>query len=172
MSIEIVLLQPEQPGNAGAIGRTCLCAGAHLHMIRPFGFHTDEKSVRRAGLDYWPRLAPKEYVSYDAFLAAHPGARIWYLTTKAPRTIADVSYADGDFLMFGRESAGIPEEILAAHPDRCVRIPMAPGERSLNLASSVSIALYEALRQLGYPGLESEGHLHRLAWQEPAGGDA
>ena len=157
MSIGIVLHEPEQPGNTGAIGRTCICAGASLHMIRPFGFHTDEKSLRRAGLDYWHRLDVREYSTYEAFLAAHPDARIWYVTTKAPRTIAEGDYRDGDFLMFGKESAGIPEEILRQHPDRCVRIPMRQKERSLNLANAAAIALYEALRQLDYPGLEKAG---------------
>ena len=155
MSMHVVLLEPEQPGNAGAIGRTCLCAGAKLHLIRPFGFHTDDKSLRRAGLDYWPRLGVKEYTNYTDFLARHPDARIWYLTTKAPRTIAEAAYHDGDFLLFGKESAGIPEEILRAHPERCVRIPMMPEERSLNLSSSVAIALYEALRQGNYAGLQA-----------------
>ena len=166
MSFEIVLHQPEQPGNTGAIGRTCICAGATLHLIRPLGFLTDEKSVRRAGLDYWPRLGVREYESYEAFLTAHPGARIWYLTTKARRTIAEGDYHDGDFLMFGKESAGIPEEILAAHPDWCVRIPMAAGERSLNLSNAAAVALYEALRHTGYAGLEKTGELHRLAWKD------
>ena len=166
MSIHIVLLEPEQPGNAGAIGRTCLCAGAELHMIRPFGFHTDDRSVRRAGLDYWPRIGVKEYINYEDFLEQHPQARIWFLTTKARQTIADVRYRDGDFLMFGRESAGIPEEILLQHPDRCVRIPMREGERSLNLSNAAAVALYEALRQTGYAGLVTHGELHRHSWDE------
>ena len=160
MSLGIILHEPEQPGNAGAIGRTCMCAGAELHLIHPLGFHTSERAVERAGLDYWPRLAPREYNSYEDFLAQHPGARIWYVTTKGSQTIADAFYRDGDFLMFGKESAGIPDEILAAHPERCVRIPMRRGERSLNLANAAAIALYEALRQLDYKGLEQtdEGH--------------
>ena len=153
MSLGIILHEPEQPGNTGAIGRTCMCAGASLHLIRPFGFYTNEKSLKRAGLDYWPRLAPREYNSYEDFLAAHPDARIWYVTTKGKQTIADADYKDGDYLMFGKESAGIPKEILDAHPDRCVRIPMAEGERSLNLASAAAITLYEAMRQIGYAGL-------------------
>ena len=165
MSFHIVLLEPEQPGNAGAIGRTCLCAGAQLHMIRPFGFHTDDRSIRRAGLDYWPRVGAREYTNYAEFLEQNPDARIWYLTTKARQTIADAQYRDGDFLMFGKESAGIPEEILKAHPERCVRIPMAEGERSLNLAGSVAVALYEALRQTGYAGLETKGELHHSSWE-------
>ncbi len=161
MSFGIVLHEPEQPGNTGAIGRTCICAGASLHLIRPLGFRTDEKSVRRAGLDYWPRLGVKEYDSYGDFLSQHPDARIWYLSTKAPRAIDEGNYQDGDFLMFGKESAGIPEEILQANPERCVRIPMREGERSLNLSNAVAIALFEALRHTGYSGLETQGELFR-----------
>ena len=171
MSFGIVLLEPEQPGNTGAIGRTCICAGASLHLIRPLGFLTDETPVRRAGLDYWPRLGVREYDSYEDFLSAHPDARIWYLTTKARRTIAEADYRDGDFLMFGKESAGIPEEILAAHPERCVRIPMAAGERSLNLSNAAAVALYEALRHIGYTGLEKPGRLTREHWAEDGAGE-
>ena len=171
MSFGIVLLEPEQPGNTGAIGRTCICAGASLHLIRPLGFLTDEKSVRRAGLDYWPRLGVREYDSYEDFLSAHPDGRIWYLTTKARRTIAEADYRDGDFLMFGKESTGIPEEILAAHPERCVRIPMAVGERSLNLSNAAAVALYEALRHIGYAGLEKTGRLTREHWAEDGAGE-
>ena len=163
--ISIILHEPEQPGNTGAIGRTCICAGAGLHLIRPLGFRTDEKSLKRAGLDYWPRLDVHEYDSLGQFMAMHPDARIWYLTTKAKKTIAEGDYRGGDFLMFGKESAGIPEEILVKHPDMCVRIPMVPGERSLNLANAASIALYEALRHLDYADLEKHGRLHRLEWQ-------
>ncbi len=165
MSIHVVLLEPEQPGNAGAIGRTCLCAGAELHMIRPFGFHTDDRSIKRAGLDYWPRVGAREYINYAGFLEQHPDSRIWYLTTKARQTITDVQYQDGDYLLFGKESAGIPEEILVKHPEQCIRIPMAEGERSLNLSSSVAVALYEALRQTNYTGLQTQGELHRLNWE-------
>ena len=167
MSIDLVLHEPEQPGNTGAIGRTCLCAGSGLHLIRPLGFSTDEKSVRRAGLDYWPRLRVREYDGLDAFYRAHPNARIWYLSTKAKKTIAEGDYRDGDFLMLGKESAGLPEELLVRHPDFCVRIPMAEGERSLNLSNAAAIALYEALRHTGYAGLEKQGHLHRLSWPVP-----
>ena len=146
MGFQVVLHHPEQPGNTGAIGRTCICAGAGLHLIRPLGFRTDEKSVRRAGLDYWPR--------------------IWYFTTKARHTIDQGDYRDGDFLLFGAESAGIPEEILAAHPEQCLRIPMREGERSLNLSNAVAVALYEALRHTGYAGLEKYGRLHHGSWEE------
>ena len=146
--------EPEQPGNTGAIGRTCICAGATPHLIRPFGFRTDEKSLRRAGLDYWPRLGVRDYLNYNDFLQQHADARIWYLTTKGCRRIDEATYRDGDFLMFGKESAGIPGEILRSAPDRCIRIPMVEGERSLNLSNAVAIALYEALRQVGYAGME------------------
>lgn len=166
MSIGIILHEPEQPGNTGAIGRTCLCAGASLHLIGPLGFKTSDRFLKRAGLDYWPRLGAAEYDSYEDFLEKHPGARIWYVTTKAHKTIAEGEYRDGDFLMFGAESAGIPEEILIKHPDRCVRIPMVEGERSLNLANAAAITLYEALRQLDYAGMEKYGELHTLQWQE------
>ena len=166
MSIGVILHEPEQPGNTGAIGRTCICAGASLHLIRPLGFLTDEKSVRRAGLDYWPRLCVREYDSLPDFREKHPGARIWYVTTKAHKTIAEADFRDGDFLMFGKESAGIPEEILVREPERCVRIPMVSGERSLNLSNAAAIALYEALRHIDYAGLEKYGELHRLRWQE------
>ena len=155
MSIGIILHEPEQPGNAGAIGRTCLCLGASLHLIHPLGFLTSDRFLKRAGLDYWPRLSPTEYTCFESFMEMHPDARIWFLTTKAHQAISDVSYRDGDFLMFGRESAGLPEEILAAHPAQCVRIPMVPDERSLNLASSCAIALYEAQRQLGFTHLSA-----------------
>ncbi len=157
MSFGIVLHEPEQPGNTGAIGRTCICAGASLHLIRPLGFLTDEKSVRRAGLDYWPRLGVQEYDSYEDFLRQHPGARIWFLTTKASQTVDEGDYRDGDYLMFGKESAGIPEIILDAAPERCVRIPMREGERSLNLSNAVAVALYEALRHTSYAGLQKAG---------------
>jgi tRNA (cytidine/uridine-2'-O-)-methyltransferase len=165
MSIGIVLHEPEQPGNTGAIGRTCICAGATLHLIRPLGFFTDEKSVRRAGLDYWPRLGVREYEDLDAFLRAWPGARIWYITTKAHKTIAEADYRDGDFLLFGKESAGLPEELLAAHPEACLRIPMVKGERSLNLSNAAAVALYEALRHIDYKGLEKYGELHHREWK-------
>ena len=158
--IHIVLHEPEQPGNAGTIGRSCVCAGADLHLIDPIGFHLTDRYIRRAGLDYWPRLTVRRHMNYEEFLASCPGARIWYVTTKASRTYADVTYGADDYLMFGKESGGIPEEILSAHPDRCIRIPMRPGERSLNLSNSVSIVLYEALRQLHFPDLEEQGHLH------------
>ncbi|MDO4619588.1 MAG: tRNA (cytidine(34)-2'-O)-methyltransferase [Lachnospiraceae bacterium] len=158
----IILHQPEQPGNAGTIGRTCVCAGASLHLIEPIGFHLTDRYIKRAGLDYWNRLDVHRHMNYETFLEEHPDARIWYVTTKAKQTYADVTYSEDDYLMFGKESGGIPEEILVQHPERCIRIPMMEGERSLNLSNSVSIVLYEALRQLHFPNLVREGHLHHL----------
>ena len=157
MAIHIVLVEPEIPPNTGNIARTAAATDSVLHLVKPLGFSLDEKSLRRAGLDYWPRLGVQEYDSYEDFLRQHPGARIWFLTTKASQTIDDGDYRDGDFLMFGKESAGIPETILNAAPKRCVRIPMREGERSLNLSNAVAVALYEALRHTGYAGLQKAG---------------
>lgn len=163
--LNVVLHEPEQPGNTGTIGRSCVCSGTALHLIEPLGFHLTDRYIKRAGLDYWNRLSVTRYMNYETFMEKHPGARVWYVTTKARQSYTDVSYHDGDFLMFGKESAGIPEEILVEHPEFCVRIPMMPGERSLNLSNSVSIVLFEALRQLGFPGMQTEGNLHRLSWE-------
>ncbi len=160
----IVLHQPENPGNCGTIGRSCVCAGASLHLIEPLGFILTDRSVKRSGLDYWPRLDVHRYMNYETFLKEHPDQKIWYVTTKAETCYTDVTFGPDDLLMFGRESAGIPEEILAANRESCIRIPMMPGERSLNLSNSVSIVLYEALRQLGFPEMEEQGNLHRLSW--------
>ena len=153
--MHIVLHEPEIPANTGNIGRSCVSTGAHLHLIRPLGFSLDEKYLRRAGLDYWKDLNVTVYEDYQDFLAKNPGARIWY----------DAVFSDGDFLMFGKESAGIPEEILVEDPERCIRIPMVKDNRSLNLSNSVAVVLYEALRQQEFPGLEREGKLHHLSWK-------
>ncbi len=163
--LNIVLYEPEMPANTGNIGRTCVITGSRLHLIEPLGFHLSSRMIERAGLDYWDRLDVTRYVDYRDFLEKNPGAEIYYATTKARHRYTDVVYPDGAYLMFGKESAGIPEEILVEHPEHCVRIPMRPEERSLNLANSVAIMLYEALRQQDFPGLEAEGDLHRLKWQ-------
>lgn len=168
MPMNIVLLEPEIPGNTGNIGRTCVSTGTRLHLIRPLGFRLDEKEIRRAGLDYWPRLDVTVYDSYEDFLAENPGAVIYLATTKARRVYTEVSYGPDDYLLFGKESAGIPEEILLENAERCVRIPMVPDNRSLNLSCSAAVMLYEALRQNGFPGLEREGQLHRHRWEEAA----
>lgn len=162
--MHIILHQPEIPANTGNIGRTCVATGTSLHLIEPLGFHLDEKSIRRAGMDYWPRLDVTRYTNFEEFCARQPGARIWMATTKARRCYTEVSYAPDDYIMFGRESAGIPEELLVEHEESCIRIPMLPDIRSLNLSNSVAIVLYEALRQQGFAGLQEQGALHRLNW--------
>ncbi len=171
--LNIVLHEPEIPFNTGAIGRTCVAAGVRLHLIEPFGFILNDRYIKRAGMDYWDRLDLAKYVDYEAFLEAHTGLmpggqgngpHLWFATTKAQRTYADVSYGPEDYIMFGKESAGIPEEILAPQPDACIRIPMLGGTRSLNLSNSAAIILYEALRQNDFAGLEKSGELHRLSW--------
>ena len=163
--MHIVLHQPEIPQNTGNIGRTCVATGSSLHLIEPLGFRLGEKDLRRAGMDYWQKLDVTRYVDYEDFMERHPGAKIWYATTKAKRTYAEVSFAPDDFIMFGKESAGIPEEILVDNEETCIRIPMLDDIRSLNLSNSVAIVLYEALRQQGVAGLEKEGELHRLHWK-------
>ncbi|MBR1773774.1 MAG: tRNA (cytidine(34)-2'-O)-methyltransferase [Eubacterium sp.] len=163
--LNIVLLEPEMPANTGNIGRTCVITGSSLHLIEPLGFRINEKQLKRAGLDYWPRLDVHLYANVEEFYdSIGPDARVFYATTKGKNRHSDVEFRDGDYIMFGKESAGIPEEILVEHPDTCIRIPMLPEERSLNLANSVAIVTYEALRQMDYPGLETEGNLHRLEW--------
>ena len=145
--MHIVLHQPEIPGNTGNIGRTCVATGTSLHLIEPLGFRLDEKSIRRAGMDYWEHLEVSRYMNFTDFQEKHPGAKIWMATTKAKRTYTEVTYSPDDYIMFGKESAGIPEEILVEHEDNCIRIPMLPAIRSLNLSNSVAVVLYEALRQ-------------------------
>lgn len=164
--MNIVLLEPEIPANTGNIGRSCVATGSALHLIAPLGFSLEEKELKRAGLDYWPKLDWRLYDDYSAFLEANPRGRKYYLSTKAPRSYTEASFGPEDYLIFGKESAGIPEEILAEHPADCIRIPMVEGNRSLNLANSVAIVLYEALRQQDFPGLEKGGTLHRLSWKQ------
>ena len=164
--LNIVLHEPEIPANTGNIGRTCVATGTRLHLIKPLGFDISDKAVRRAGLDYWSKLDVTVYESYEDFLERNPGAKIYYATTKGPQTYVDVQYEEDCFIMFGKESAGIPEEILKANPDTCVRIPMIGETRSLNLSNSVAIVLYEALRQNHFDHMKLEGQLHRLSWDE------
>ena len=162
--LNIVLHEPEIPANTGNIGRTCVAAGARLHLIEPLGFRLDDKSLKRAGMDYWKDLDVTTYIDYQDFLNRNPGARIYMATTKASAVYTDVRYEPDCYIMFGKESAGIPEEILVEHQETCVRIPMMGEIRSLNLGNSVAIVLYEALRQNGFAGMSTEGHLHRLSW--------
>ena len=162
--LNIVLHEPEIPANTGNIGRTCVATNTRLHLIEPIGFRLDEKSLKRAGMDYWGSLDVTTYIDYADFLERNPGAKIYMATTKAPKVYTEVSYEPDCYIMFGKESAGIPEEILVQHQEDCVRIPMVGDIRSLNLSNSVSIVLYEALRQNGFAGMNLEGHLHRLHW--------
>lgn len=164
--MNIVLHQPEIPGNTGNIGRTCVATGTSLHLIEPLGFRLDEKSLKRAGMDYWPLLDVHRYMNFQEFQSRNPGAKIWMATTKARQAYTEVTYGPDDYIMFGRESAGIPEEILVEHEETCIRIPMLSAIRSLNLSNSVAIVLYEALRQSGFSGLEQEGQLHHLSWKK------
>lgn len=164
--MNIVLHQPEIPANTGNIGRTCVATGTSLHLIEPLGFRLDEKSIKRAGMDYWDKLDVKRYVNYKEFLEQNPGAKIWMATTKAKHCYTDVEFGPDDFIMFGKESAGIPEEILVENEENCIRIPMLDEIRSLNLSNSVAICLYEALRQQNFESMKLEGELHRLHWKE------
>ena len=164
--MHIILHQPEIPANTGNIGRTCVATGTDLHLIEPLGFRLNEKEIKRAGMDYWEHLNVSRYVNFGEFKAAHPGAKIWMATTKAKRSYTEVAFGPDDYIMFGKESAGIPEEILVDYEETCIRIPMLPEIRSLNLSNSVAIVLYEALRQNGFEKMEKEGHLHRLQWKE------
>ena len=165
--LNIVLHEPEIPANTGNIGRTCVATNTRLHLIEPLGFRLDEKSLKRAGMDYWKDLDVTTYIDYADFLERNPGAKIYMATTKALKVYTEVSYEPDCYIMFGKESAGIPEEILVQHQEDCVRIPMVGDIRSLNLSNSVSIVLYEALRQNGFAGMNLEGHLHRLHWGDP-----
>lgn len=162
--LNVVLYEPEIPSNTGNIGRTCVATGTRLHLIEPLGFRLNDRTVKRAGMDYWEQLDVTRYDDWTDFVNKNPGARIYMATTKAQQVYTEVSYEPDCFLMFGKESAGIPEEILVEHQKDCVRIPMIGETRSLNLANSVAIVLYEALRQNGFDHMKTEGKLHRLHW--------
>ena len=164
MALNIVLHQPEIPQNTGNIGRTCVAVGARLHLIEPLGFLLNEKALKRAGMDYWHELDVSTYVNYQEFLEKNPEAKINYATTKGRKLYSDVAYEPDCYLMFGKESGGIPEEILKEHPDTCIRIPMLGDTRSLNLSNAAAIVTYEALRQNKFQNMKLEGELHRLHW--------
>ena len=157
--LNIVLYEPEIPSNTGNIGRTCVATGTRLHLIEPLGFRLNEKELKRAGMDYWDELDVTRYLNYEEFCSRNPGARVYLITTKGKQVYTDVSYEKDCFLMFGKESGGIPEEILHEHPEMCIRIPMLPQIRSLNLANSAAVVLYEALRQNGFPKMQLTGRL-------------
>lgn len=157
--LNIVLVEPEIPQNTGNIARTCAATRSPLHLVKPLGFDISERAVKRAGLDYWPMVDLHVYDSLDHFFACNPGPDLWLATTKAPRDYTQARFRDGCWLMFGKETAGLPEELRERWYDRCVRIPMRPGARSLNLANSVAVLAYEALRQLDFPGLSGTGEM-------------
>ncbi len=163
-NLNIVLYEPEIPANTGNIGRTCVATGTRLHLIEPLGFRLNEKELRRAGMDYWQDLDVTRYVDWEDFLEKNPEAKIYMATTKGKHVYSEVSYEPDCYIMFGKESAGIPEEILIQHPEECIRIPMVGETRSLNLSNSVAIVLYEALRQNHFEDMELSGELHRLHW--------
>ncbi|MBU3875920.1 tRNA (cytidine(34)-2'-O)-methyltransferase [Faecalicatena sp. AGMB00832] len=162
--LNIVLHEPEIPANTGNIGRTCVATNTRLHLIEPLGFKLNEKALKRAGMDYWSDLDVRTYIDYNDFLEKNPGAKIYMATTKAFKVYTEVQYEPDCYIMFGKESAGIPEEILVEHKEVCVRIPMVGDIRSLNLGNSVAVILYEALRQNQFAGMNLEGHLHHLHW--------
>ena len=167
--MNIVLHQPEIPANTGNIGRTCVATGTVLHLIEPLGFRLTGKELRRAGMDYWEHLDVRRYMNFEEFveknLVGNSNAKIWMATTKAKKVYTEAQFGADDFIMFGKESAGIPEEILVDYEDSCIRIPMLDKIRSLNLSNSVSIVLYEALRQQNFAGMQLAGELHHMEWK-------
>ncbi len=164
--MNIILHQPEIPQNTGNIGRTCVATDTKLHLIEPFGFRLDDKAIKRSGMDYWKDLDVTRYMNFEEFLEKNPKAKIFMATTKAKHVYSEVSYGPDDFIMFGKESAGIPEEILVDYEETCIRIPMCNDIRSLNLSNSVAIILYEALKQNHFAGMQETGELHRLKWHD------
>ena len=162
--VNIVLVEPEIPQNTGNIARTCAATGARLHIVKPMGFTIDDKKLKRAGLDYWYLLDLTYYENMEDFFSKNPDGKYYFFTTKAKKTHSDVTYTDKTYLIFGKETKGLPEELLLEHPDECVRIPMINDARSLNLSNAVAIGVYEALRQLGYPELQNQGQLHNYKW--------
>ncbi len=164
--MNVILFQPEIPANTGNIARTCVATNTTLHLIEPLGFRLNEREIKRAGMDYFEHLNLKRYINFEDFLAQNKDAKIYMASTKAKHVYTDVKYGDNDFIMFGKESAGIPEEILVDYEETCIRIPMLEKIRSLNLSNSVAIVLYEALRQQDFESFQLEGELHRLHWKE------
>lgn len=160
----IVLVEPEIPQNTGNIARTCAATGSRLHLVRPLGFEVDDKHLKRAGLDYWSGVEIFYYDSFGDVVKAFPSSRFWFFTTKGRKKYSDAKFGEGDFLVFGKETKGLPEELLKAHAEFCLRIPMIGETRSLNLSNSVAVAVYEALRQAEFKGFNTEGQLHRLKW--------
>lgn len=166
MTLNIVLVEPQIPQNTGNISRTCAVTGARLHLVKPMGFTVTDKHLKRAGLDYWDKLDITYYDSLADFFEKTRGSRYFYFTTKGRNVYSDIKYPDGCYILFGREDAGLPEELLHSNPDNCVRLPMRPELRSLNLSNSVAIAAYEILRQWDFPDLERSGKLTRFTWED------
>lgn len=164
--MNIVLLEPEIPANTGNIGRTCVATNTKLHLIEPMGFRLNEKQIKRAGLDYWNMLNLAVYDNYEDFLIKNKYPKIYMATTKATKAYTDVDYDPDSYIMFGKESAGIPEELLVSNKDTCIRIPMMEDIRSLNLGNSAAIILYETLRQNNFDGMGLKGSLHHYKWNE------
>ena len=164
MTLNIVLVEPQIPQNTGNISRTCAVTGARLHLVKPLGFTVTDKNLKRAGLDYWDKLDITYYDSLTDFFAKTAGGKYFYFTTKGRNLYTEATYPDNCYIVFGREDAGLPEELLYANPDSCLRLPMRPTLRSLNLSNSVAIATYEVLRQWDFPDLDREGKLTRFEW--------
>ena len=164
MDINIVLVEPEIPQNTGNIARTCAAVGASLHLVKPLGFEIDDRKLKRAGLDYWDKLDITYYDSLDDFLDKNREEKMFFFTTKARQSYTDVTYPGRVFIVFGKETKGLPEELLYANPEKCVRIPMRDTLRSLNLSNSVAVAVYEILRQRDFEGLREDGELTRFKW--------
>lgn len=154
MALHIVLVEPEIPANTGNIARTCAATGTHLHLVRPLGFRTDDKTMKRAGLDYWYAVNIEYHDSFEEVEKKYSGSRFFFATTKAKKRYTDIQFRDGDFLVFGKETKGLAPEILEAHPGTLMRMPMSDKVRSLNLSNSAAIIVYEALRQLDFPGMD------------------
>ncbi len=161
----IVLVEPRIPQNTGNIARTCAATGSRLHIVYPTAFEITDKNLKRAGLDYWSLLNVAYYDSLADFFEKTKGGRYFYSTTKAPHTYTEVQYRDGDYILFGREDAGLPEELLYEHEERCIRIPMIEEARSLNLSNAVAVVAYEALRQQGFDNLKNLGQLTKFTWK-------
>ncbi|MEE1060581.1 MAG: tRNA (uridine(34)/cytosine(34)/5-carboxymethylaminomethyluridine(34)-2'-O)-methyltransferase TrmL [Ruminococcus sp.] len=164
--LNIVLVEPEIPQNTGNIARTCAATGASLHLVRPLGFSVSDKSLKRAGLDYWHMLDITYYDDLNDFFEKTKGGKYFYFSTKATHRHSDIEYPDNCYIVFGKETKGLPEELLLKNPETTVRIPMLEDARSLNLSNSVAIAVYEILRQWDYPLLQSKGELHNHKWAE------
>lgn len=163
-SLNVVLIEPEIPQNTGNISRTCAATGARLHLVGPMGFHITDKQVHRAGLDYWDKLDITYYDSTEEFFEKNKDGKFFYFTTKAEQTHSEVSYPNNAYLVFGKETKGLPEELLKENHDSCVRLPMRGIIRSLNLSNAVAVGVYEVLRQWDYPELSLKGQLHNLKW--------